>query len=144
MSIRKPFCALILFGLLICLLAAAALAAEPDAAFTVELPTSGEAYVSIAPQRVGNDVYLFLPAAAQLDALTLRFDGVGAVLYNRHGTVNVASGEPVSLSALCPAGRDSWVLTFADSSVRCTFKLMRSDALRAAFITSADAEKGRE
>ena len=144
MRIQKPLRIFILLGLSLWLFAAAAYAAgTPSAAFTVEIALEDGQSVSVAPQTVGGDVWLFLPAAARLDALTLRFDGEEAELSAPDGAVTVHSGEPFSLLALYPEPQERCALTFSCGEERVSFTLMRSGALRSAYLTSADPEKGR-
>ena len=145
MSIQKPLRILILLCLLFCLPAAAhaAQASAASSGFTVELPLADGQTVSIAPQYVGDQLWLFLPAAARTDALTLRFSGDTAELIGVSEFLDVRSGEPFSLRTLLPAGQTRCTLTFFNGEETITFTLQVSDALRSAFITSADPAKGR-
>ena len=144
MAIRRPLRFFILLCATLCLFAAAAHAAGPQsAAFTAEIALPEGQAVSVMPQRVRGADWLFLPAAARLDALTLRFEGKEAALFCGDASITVRSGEAFSLFDLSPAPQDRYALTFVCGETAVSFTLMRSEALRSAFLTSADPEKGR-
>ena len=140
----KPLRGVFLLCVLLCLLSLMAYAAEDGAPpFVISLPASEGQAAAIAPQQLGGDTFLFLPAAARLDALTFLFDGGDAELIGENASIPLTSGEAVSLFALYPEAQSSYALTFVRGERRVSFTLLRGEALRAVFITSADADKRR-
>lgn len=105
---------------------------------------------SVSLQQVpGEDEYyfLFLPSSADLTALTLHFDGGPATIAAERQSLNIASGSPFDLTALCPAAPTDGVcqITFSQDSLHLPIKIMVSQNIGSMYITSADpVNKGRD
>ena len=89
---------------------------------------------------------LFLPASADLTALTFRFDGGPLTLSAGGRSRTVASGQPFDLTALCPGLPADGVcaLTLSRGSRRLSLSVMVSQNIASLYLTSDDpAHAGR-
>ena len=83
--------------------------------------------------------YLFLPANADLSALTLWFNGGDAKASANGKSVTVASGQPFDLASLYAAAPADGVYR-----VTVTLGIMVSDAIGSVYLTSADPGQDRQ
>lgn len=136
--------------LVLCLVPPPARAAQGEETLRYQASdTGGQVYL----QKVDGKNYLFLPASADLSALTLWFDGGDAVLSNGEGTAlsgsvrqaTIHSGTPFALASLFPSGtaEGQWALTFTQGSETFAFILMKSENIRSLFLTSGDPAQNR-
>lgn len=139
MKSKKPFAFLFsLILLLSLLLASTAMAASPSLTqLTYDTEVQG---VSIALREVGGAYYLFLPASADLTALTLTFDGPPATGKAGEQSLTIASGEPFDLSSLYTGAPADGVYSFSLSrgGEEITVKVMVSANLASMYIISDD------
>lgn len=98
----------------------------------------------IALQKEGDETYLFLPAAADLHALTFTFLDY-LTLRAGENTLPLTSGTPFDLTALFPEEPEDGVyaLTMERGRYALPVKIMRSENISALFLTSADPKKDR-
>ena len=134
-----------LWGILLCvILCAGAYAIDSPIQFRAS-DTETEAVVGI--QQVADSQYLFLPSSADLNALTLEFQGE-AMIVGETGDVSVTSGQPFSLLELFgEEEREVYPLhvtlvTGGDNTV-LDLNVMHSGNIRSMYITTADPEKDR-
>lgn len=137
---------IVLAVLLVCLLlgvtsASAATLSE----VSCQVGKKGGGNTAVYPQTTATANYLFLPAAADLQNLTLCFEGESAVLSGKGGSISVQSGVPFDFTALCPNGmpEDGCPVTLQLSAKKISFTVMRSASIPALFLTSADPAKDR-
>ena len=98
----------------------------------------------VALQRESTGTYLFLPAAADLHALTLYFNG-SLTLTAQGKTLSLTSGVPFDLAALFPQtpGDGVYPVTLGRGRTALTVKVMHSENIASLFLTSADVSKDR-
>ena len=98
----------------------------------------------IALQKEGDETYLFLPAAADLHALTFTFLDY-LTLRAGEKELKLVSGDPVDLAALFPEEPEDgiYALTMVRGRYTLPVKILRSENLPALFLTSADPTKDR-
>ena len=90
--------------------------------------------------------YLFLPANADLSALTLWFNGGDAKASANGKSVTVASGQPFDLASLYAAAPADGVyrVTLTRGRESVTLGVMVSDAIGSVYLTSADPGQDRQ
>ncbi|MBQ9851525.1 MAG: CotH kinase family protein [Ruminiclostridium sp.] len=100
---------------------------------------------TVSIQQKNGTNYLFLPAFADLTALTLSFQGDAVTVAGDAASAEVTSGQPFDLTALfaqVPAdGRWTVTLTQGEQSLELT--VMQSASIGSVYLTSADPEKDR-
>ncbi len=143
MMIRRCFRILGLCLAVLALLTAAALAAGESSPFAAVLDVPGLGEVEIALQQTEQGSCLFLPSAADPEALVLRFPGETALLTGAGGSLTVESGVPFSLLPLVGGEGEACLLTFESGETRVSFTLLRGEALGSAWLVSSDGKKGR-
>ncbi len=143
MMLRRCFRILFLALAFLLLTSAAVLAAgeEPPLAAVIGVPGLGE--VEIPVQHTERGDYLFLPSAAQPEALVLRFPGEKALLTGEKGSLEAESGVPFSILPLLGGAGEGCPLRFESGETRLSFTLLRSETLGSAWLVSGSAEKGR-
>ena len=142
--LMRPLRFLLIALLFALALALHAYAREQPFALRAEIPVSGAECEEVQLQKVNAAYWLFLPSQADVEALTLRFEGEAAELIGALGAVTVADGDTVSLPALCGDGAVDWTLTLRRGDEELSFTVARGEGLRALFLHSEDAaKKGR-
>ena len=110
-----------------------------------DLTWNGPEGAVVSPQQQGGKTWLFLPASADLSALTLTFEGGPITLSAGGGSAVLTSGQPFDLTALTgqsPAeGTVTVALTRGQASLELS--LLQSQNLSALFLTSQDPAKDR-
>ncbi len=110
-----------------------------------DLTWNGPEGAAVSPQQQGGKTWLFLPASADLSALTLTFEGGPITLSAGGGSAVLTSGQPFDLTALTgqsPAeGTVTVTLTRGQASLELS--LLQSQNLSALFLTSQDPAKDR-
>ena len=130
----------------VCLLCGGVFAAEADAP-EPESPLCaviGEGAV-VYPQTAADETVLFLPAAANLTQLTLRFDGEAAMLWTDSGCVVALNGQPFDLLSLFPEGlpAEGGLVTIATDTAEASLRILRSESVPALFLLSGSADRDR-
>ena len=143
MMIRKCFSIISLFIAVICLCSAASAEAKGDSPLSAEISIPGLGDVNIPLQHTPDGDYLFLPSCADLNALIFRFPESSAVLSSGRGSLEVESGVPFSVDSLFGSGQSACAMTFSCGDNRISFTMIRSTAMRTAFLVSGDIKQGR-
>ena len=132
-------------ALLLGLSAFPALAADDLGELTWQAPESGET-AQVKVQQVDGRTWLFLPASADLSALTLTFGGGSVLVTGPAGIATLESGIPFNLSALFeePPADGRWTVTLTRGGDSTELMLMKSENLRALWLASANTQKGRD
>lgn len=107
-------------------------------------PTQENTAVALKTQ--GGSRYLFLPASADLSALTLWFGGGDATASANGRSVTVTSGQPFDLASLYDSAPANGVypVTLTRGRESVPVKVMASDAIGSVYLTSADPAKNRQ
>lgn len=97
----------------------------------------------ILPQTVGEDLYLFLPSAADMSGLTFRFPGETLLLRTEEGALTAVSGEPIDLTSLFSSTPEDGIfqIEMLLGGTAGTLRIMHSQYIASLFITSDDPDK---
>ena len=154
---KKPHALLVLLGLLF-ILTGTALAGDNPALPEGLYYAQSESEISrVYPQQAEGESNLFLPASADISALTLWFDQDAALLQYGDNTLAIQSGVPFDLTALIPEPPEDntypVLLSFEtelseeddpDSEAPVYALTIRHSAhVASLFVTSSDPDKGR-
>lgn len=101
---------------------------------------------TVSVQERGGSSYLFLPASADLTALTLTFQGDTLTARGDAATAEVTSGQPFDLTALFAAAPSDgrWEVTLTRGAETLGLTVMKSANIGSVYLTSADPAKDRE
>ena len=130
---------------LLCLLCLPAAAGAPEVGEPwYRASQSAEGSTAVYLQEVNGESYLFLPSWADLKSFSLNFEGGTAVIMGQGAYRYIRSGESFDLTLLFSSGeRESYPLVFSCGTKLIKFTLMKSQNLRAMFITSPSEEQDR-
>ena len=99
----------------------------------------------VLPQEIGEELYLFLPAPADLRSLIFRFAGQDTALCSGEEVLPLEDGLPADLTPLISEAPEDGVYTFTlrQGQEERVLRVMRSENISALFLTSADPSEGR-
>ena len=122
----------------------ASAAGQGLAGLTWQASPDHETTVSIQREKGTN--YLFLPASADLTALTLSFQGDAVAVAGDAASAQVTSGQPFDLTALFtqPPADGCWKVTLTRGGETLKLTVMQSANIGSVYLTSADPSKDRE
>lgn len=140
-NLRRRVISLMLAAILLLpCLPAVSLAAPEETAFRC---LAGDC--EVLPREIEGELYLFLPASADLRSLTFFFEGEELSLCEEDTVLPLESGIPADLSPLLTGRPVDGVrtLTLRQGEEDRTLRLMQSENIPALFLTSDDPEEGR-
>ncbi len=99
----------------------------------------------VLPREIEGELYLFLPASADLRSLTFCYEGKDLALRAEETVIPLESGIPADLSPLLTGEPVDGVriLTLQQGKKERTLRLMQSENIPALFLTSADPSEDR-